>query len=109
VARKLNLTGQLTVLAGSEIPAESQAPTLNLQVSEMDPGSWMIVELPGFTTAASGTEVNSLDALRSATSNSYFMGDSSHWAKVVANSGGMTQGTAAGRGGLQPSSIQVSR
>jgi len=107
--RKLNLTGALTVLAGTEIRAESEAPTLNVQVSEMDPGSWMIVELPGFTTAASGTAVTSLDALRSASSNSYFKGDGALWVKVVANGGGMTQGTAAGRGGLAPSSIQVSR
>ncbi len=107
--RKLNLTGQLTVLAGTEIRAESEAPTLNVQVSEMDPGSWMIVELPGYTTAASGAAVNGLDALRSATSNSYFKGDGGLWVKVVANGGGMTQGTAAGRGGLAPSSIQVSR
>jgi len=107
--RKLNLTGALTVLAGTEIRAESEAPTLNIQVSEMDPGSWMIVELPGYTTAASGTAVNSLDALRSATANSYFKGDGGLWVKVVANGGGMTQGTAAGRGGLAPSSIQVSR
>jgi cell migration-inducing and hyaluronan-binding protein len=107
--RKLNLTGQITVLAGTEIRAESEAPTLNVQVSEMDPGSWMIVELPGYNTAASGTAVNSLDALRGATSNSYYKGEGSLWVKVVANGGGMTQGTAAGRGGLAPSSIQVSR
>jgi len=97
------------VLAGTEIRAESEAPTLNVQISEMDPGSWMIVELPGYSTAASGTPVNSLDALRSATGNSYFKGEGSLWVKVVANGGGMTQGTAAGRGGVPPSSIQVSR
>lgn len=107
--RKLNLTGQLTVLAGTEVRAESEAPTLTVQVSEMDPGSWMIVELPGYTTAASGAAVTSLDALRSATSNSYYKGDGSLWVKVVANGNGMTQGTAAGRGGPAPSSIQVSR
>lgn len=106
--RRLNLTGQLTVLAGTEIRAESEAPTLNVQVSEMDPGSWMIVELPGYNTAASGTAVSSLDALRSATSNSYFKGQGSLWVKVVANGGGMIAG-AAGRGGIAPSSIQVSR
>ena len=107
--RKLNLTGALTVLAGTEIRAESEAPTLNIQVSEMDPGSWMIVELPGYTTAASGAAVNSLDALRGATGNSYFKDAGALWVKVVANGNGMTQGTAAGRGGPAPSSVQVSR
>jgi hypothetical protein len=69
--RKLNLTGALTVLAGTEIRAESEAPTLNIQVSEMDPGSWMIIELPGYTTAASGTAVNSLQHHRTLTSASW--------------------------------------
>ena len=107
--RKLNFTGDLTVLAGTEVRAESEAPTLTIRVNEMDPGSWMIVELPGYNNAASGAAVSSLDALRGATSNSYFKGNGSLWVKVVANGGGMTQGTAAGRGGLAPSSIQVSR
>ena len=104
--RRCSLT---TVLAGTEIRAESEAPTLNVRVSEMNPGSWMIVELPGYTTAASGTAQPSLAALRSATDNSYYKGEGALWVKVVANGGGMTQGTAAGRGGLAPSSIQVSR
>ncbi len=106
--RKLNLNGDTTVLAGTEIRAESEAPTLNVRVSEMDPGSWMIVELPGYTTAASGTAQPSLAALRSAPDNSYYKGEGSLWVKVVANGGGMLPG-AAGRGGLAPSSIQVSR
>jgi cell migration-inducing and hyaluronan-binding protein len=82
---------------------------MNLTVREMDSGSWMIVELPGYSNAASGTAVTSLDALRSASSTSYFKGQGTLWVKLVANGGGMTQGTAASRGGLQPSSIQVSR
>ena len=73
----------------------------------MDPGSWMIVELQGYNNAASGTAVNSLNALRHASSNSYFKGQGTLWVKVVANGGGMRPGPA-GRGGA-PSSIQVSR
>jgi cell migration-inducing and hyaluronan-binding protein len=106
--RKLNLSGDITVLAGTEIRAESEAPSLNVRVSEMEPGSWMIVELPGFTTAASGEAQTSLQALRSATSNSYFKGEGTLWVKVVSNGGGARPGPA-GRGGVAPSSIQVSR
>jgi cell migration-inducing and hyaluronan-binding protein len=106
--RKLNLSGDTTVLAGTEIRAESQAPNLNIRVSEMDAGSWMIVELPGYTTAASGKAQPNLAALRSATDTSYYKGDGALWVKVVANGGGMLPGPA-GRAGVAPSSIQVSR
>jgi hypothetical protein len=106
--RKLNLSGDITVLAGTEIRPESEAPSLNVRVSEMEPGSWMTVELPGFTTAASGEAQTSLQALRSATSTSYFKGEGALWVKVVANGGGARPGPA-GSGGGAPSSIQVSR
>jgi hypothetical protein len=47
---------------------------MSLILTEMDAGSWVIFELPGFTTAASGTPQESLDALRKATDTSYFKG-----------------------------------
>jgi cell migration-inducing and hyaluronan-binding protein len=71
-----------------------------LTVTELDPGSWVIFELPGFTTAASGTAQDSLDALRKASDTSYFQGNGSLWVKVVSTAGG-------GRGG--GASLQVSR
>ena len=54
-------------------------PSLSLNVKELDSGSWVIFQLPGFTTAASGTEQSSLDALRKASATSYYKGDGSHW------------------------------
>ena len=45
----------------------------------------MIFELPGFTTAASGTPQASLDALRQASDTSYFKGKDSLWVKLVSN------------------------
>jgi cell migration-inducing and hyaluronan-binding protein len=96
------------VLAGTEIRAESEAPTLNISLRELDNGSWVIFELPGYTTATTGTAQTSMDALRSATSTSYYRGDGTLWVKLVANGGGMRPGPA-GRGGVAPSSIQVSR
>ena len=56
-----------------------------LTLTEMDSGSWVIFELPGFTTAASGTEQSSLDALRKASDTSYFKGKDSLWVKVVSS------------------------
>jgi hypothetical protein len=35
-------------------------------VSELEKGSWVIFQLPGFTSAAAGTAQTSLDALRTA-------------------------------------------
>ena len=44
----------------------TERPSVNLSLTELDPGSWVIFALPGFPTAASGTEQSSLDALRTA-------------------------------------------
>ena len=74
-----------------------------LTLTELDRGSWVIFELPGFTTAASGTEQNSLDALRQASATSYYKGQDSLWVKVVSSG---DAGTGAPGGG---SSLQVSR
>jgi cell migration-inducing and hyaluronan-binding protein len=75
-------------------------------VTELDRGSWVIFELPGFTTAASGTPQDSLDALRQASDTSYYKGQDSLWVKVVSNGdagngapGGGTSVQAAGRRG----------
>jgi cell migration-inducing and hyaluronan-binding protein len=66
---------------------------LSLSVSELNAGSWVIFELPGFTTAASGTAQDSLDALRKATATSYYKGNGSLWVKLV--SSGDVLGTQA--------------
>jgi len=106
--RKFTASGDTTVLAGTEIRAESEAPSLTISLRELDNGSWVIVELPGYTTAATGTAQTSMDALRTASSTSYYRGEGTLWVKLVSNGGGALPG-AAGRGGVPPSSIQVSR
>ena len=63
----------------------------------------MIFELPGFTTAASGTPQDSLDALRQASATSYYKGKDSLWVKVVSTG---DAGNGAPGGGT---SLQVSR
>ena len=64
----------------------------------------MIFELPGFTTAASGTQQSSLDALRKASATSYYKGKDALWVKVVSNGSG-ARGATPGSG----TSLQVSR
>jgi cell migration-inducing and hyaluronan-binding protein len=72
--------------------------SLNISVSELDSGSWVIFELPGFTTAATGTQQASLDALRSASSTSYYKSDGELWVKLV-STGAPAGGGRGGRGG----------
>ena len=89
-----------TVRAGTEIKVATERPTVNLTLTELDPGSWVIFQLPGFTTAASGASQDSLDALRTANATSYFKDKDALWVKVVSTADG-------GRGG--GGSLQVSR
>src|SRR5690606_31757498 len=63
---------QMNVRSGTEIKVKTDRKELNVSLREMDQGSWVIFELPGFTKAASGKQVDSLDALRKASENSYF-------------------------------------
>ncbi|MEO5925360.1 MAG: G8 domain-containing protein [Bryobacteraceae bacterium] len=88
------------VRSGTEIKVATERPAVSLTLTELDPGSWVIFELPGFTTAASGASQDSLDALRKASATSYFKGNGTLWVKVVSVVGG-------GRGG--GASLQVSR
>jgi cell migration-inducing and hyaluronan-binding protein len=76
---------------------------VNLTVTELDRGSWVIFELPGFTTAASGTAVDSVDALRKASDTSYYKAPDALWVKLV------SAGDPGGGGPGGGTSLQVSR
>jgi cell migration-inducing and hyaluronan-binding protein len=95
------------VRAGTEIKVTTERPSLNLTLTEMNAGSWVIFELPGFTTAAAGTEQRSLDALRKASDTSYFKDKDALWVKVVSNGSGAGGPRGGGPGG--GTSLQVSR
>ena len=69
--------------AGTEIKVKTERQEVNLSLAEMDLGSWVLFELPGFTKAASGTEQPSMDALRKATATSYFKSGDALWVKLV--------------------------
>jgi len=104
--KEFTANGATNVRAGTEYKVTTERPSLSLSVSELDAGSWVMFELPGFTTAASGTAVDSLDALRKASATSYYKGNGSLWVKLV--SSGDIPG-AQGRGPSGGASLQVSR
>ncbi|HEY2011989.1 MAG TPA: hypothetical protein VGH38_00750, partial [Bryobacteraceae bacterium] len=82
--KEYNVTGT-NVRAGTEIKVTTERPTVSLSLTELDAGSWVILELPGFTTAASGAPQDSLDALRKASATSYYKDKDALWVKVVSS------------------------
>jgi cell migration-inducing and hyaluronan-binding protein len=103
--KDLTLTGETNVRAGSEIKVTTQRPSVDLRLSELDKGSWVIFELPGFTRAASGTPQASLAALRQASGTSYYKDGDALWVKVVSSG----QGALLAGPGAGGTSVEVSR
>jgi len=74
---------QSNVRSGTEILVNTDRQQISLSVREMDQGSWVVFELPGFTSAAAGKQQDSLDALRKAGETSYFKDKDGLWVKLV--------------------------
>ncbi|HWL63855.1 MAG TPA: G8 domain-containing protein [Steroidobacteraceae bacterium] len=90
------VTGGSNVRTGTEIRLTTERPNLALRLTELDKGSWVVFELPGFNAAASGTQQGSLDALRKASETSWFKDKNALWVKVVSpDSGPLGLGGAA--------------
>ena len=85
----------------------TERPTLNINVKELDAGSWVMFELPGFTTADSGQAQDSLEALRKASATSYYKGNGALWVKLVST--GDVLGSGPGQGPGPGDSLKVSR
>ena len=83
--REFRISGdQSTVKAGTEIEVKTERTEVTLSLSEMDKGSWVIFQLPGFAKAATGKEQRSMDALRAANETSWFRDGGALWVKLVA-------------------------
>jgi len=100
---KFTAEGETNVRAGTEYKVTTESKSVDIRVRELDAGSWVMFELPGFTKAAAGTEQDSLDALRNANKTSYFKAKDALWVKVVST------GDAPGSGTGTVNSLQVSR
>jgi hypothetical protein len=83
--REFKISGdQSTVKAGTEIQVKTERPEVTLSLAEMDAGSWVVFEFPGFAKAASGTQQSSLNALHQAKETSWFRDGNNLWVKLVA-------------------------
>ena len=109
--REFEYPGQATIGSEAEIKVDTERESVSLTLSAMDNGSWVVFELPGFTTAEVGAEQSSLDALRDASSTSYYNGEDALWVKVVVVDapGGGRGGRGRGGFGGGANSVQVSR
>jgi cell migration-inducing and hyaluronan-binding protein len=105
--KEFTADGETNVRAGSEYTVTTERPSVNINVKELDAGSWVMFELPGFTKASSGAAQDSLDALRKATATSYYKGNGSLWVKVVST--GDVLGSGPGKGPGPGDSLEVSR
>ncbi|HSG57560.1 MAG TPA: hypothetical protein VLA45_19070, partial [Paracoccaceae bacterium] len=102
--RRWEYTGQTTIRSGADVRVETGRETLALSLLEMNQGSFVVFELPGFTTAEGGTPQASLADLRAASETSYFTENDTLWVKlVVDNSAG--QSITIGRPGAGVSTV----
>ncbi len=97
--------GTTNVRAGTQYKVTTERETVNINVTELDEGSWVMFELPGFAKADAGMAQSSMDALRTANITSYYKGNDTLWVKLVSKGD-----FPGGGGGPGPGeSIEVSR
>jgi cell migration-inducing and hyaluronan-binding protein len=83
--KEYKISGDIsTVKAATEIEVKTERPEVTLSIAEMNQGSWVMFELPGFARATSGTEQRSMAALRAASETSWFKDADAVWVKLVA-------------------------
>jgi len=105
--KQFTADGERNVRAGTTYKVTTERPSVNITVKELDAGSWVMFELPGFSTANAGTAVDSLDALRKAGATAYYKDSGSLWVKVVSTGDILATGPTQGKGPGE--SLQVSR
>jgi cell migration-inducing and hyaluronan-binding protein len=89
--RRFEYTGETTLGSGAEVRVETARDTLSLSLAEMDDGSSVILELPGFAAATGGASASSLAELREAPRTSWYSDNGTLWAKlVVDNAAGLS-------------------
>jgi cell migration-inducing and hyaluronan-binding protein len=80
--RRYEYTGETTVGSGAELRVETARETLALSLREMEQGSYVLFELPGFATA-NVPEAASLAALREGSASGRFRDGETLWVKLA--------------------------
>src|SRR5690606_15475109 len=81
--KRFEYVGETTVGSGAELRVETARDALSLSLREMDQGSFVVLELPGFASSAGGVQKASLSELREARETAYFQDGETLWVKLV--------------------------
>ncbi|HEY5409967.1 MAG TPA: hypothetical protein VIJ94_04490, partial [Caulobacteraceae bacterium] len=81
--KRFEYNGETTIGSGAEVKVETGRKNLAVSLREMDQGSFVILELPGFHNAAAGAAQTTLADLRGAKTTSYFKDGDTLWVKLV--------------------------
>jgi len=81
--KRFEYNGETTIGSGAELRVETAREALSLSLREMDQGSFVLFELPGFATTAGGMQESSLAALREANKTAYYKDGDTLWVKLV--------------------------
>jgi cell migration-inducing and hyaluronan-binding protein len=81
--KRFEYNGETTIPSGAEVRVSTARANLSLHLREMDKGSWVLFELPGFAAPAGTQQLSSLEALRAADNTSSFKDGDTLWVKLV--------------------------
>ena len=81
--KRFEYNGETTIPSGAELRVSTARENLALHLREMDRGSWVVFELPGFAAPAGGAAKDSLAALREASETAWFKDGETLWVKLV--------------------------
>ena len=83
VEEEISIQVGTNILANTEFKVTTEREDMELHAIELDKGSWVMLEIPGFKQADAGMEVASLDALRKADDTAYYQAGDALWVKLV--------------------------
>ena len=81
--RRFEYVNETAIRGGTTVRVETSRKSLSISLREMNKGSFVIFELPGFSTSAGGVEQKSLEALRSTGESAWFHDGKTLWVKLV--------------------------